>query len=255
MATARPARSRRVSPDVEEEEEPTTTARRAPREEDEEETPRRRTRAVQNEEDVEPDDDEEETAIPFQRGRKAIRDARPTPDSMYFRWPKESGEVQVVKFLDEEPWGYQQHWVQRAGKQSFPCLGKGCPLCAVGVKTTSKVIYDIVNLSLADGPAVQAFEVTSTLDDELAALDEGKSGPLPRLWWAVSRTNLPKPKGYQKYKYVFTPIKDRDLDEDYEINLDEAEDAISDAKPLDPEKVLGKISKTMLQDIADEIMD
>jgi hypothetical protein len=46
-----------------------------------------------------------------------------------------------------------------------------------------------------------------------------------------------------------------DLDEDYDIDLDEAEAALEGAEGPDPSKVLGKVTKLMLQDIADELMD
>lgn len=261
MATARPARSRRVNPDVEEEEEPPTTTRstrRAPRDEEpeEEKKPARRSRAAQNEEaDTEPDEGEEETAVPFHRGRKAIADARTPANTIFFTFPKDSDEAQVVKFLDEEPWGYQQHWVTRAGKQSFPCLGKGCPLCAVGAKVSQKVVYAIVNLSLEEGAAVQAWEVTGTIDDDLASIDAGKTGPLTKGFFALSRSKLAKPRGFQKYNYSIIQIKERDLEEDWDITLDEADDAVADAKGLEPSKVLGKVSRATLQEIADEIMD
>lgn len=224
---------------------------------EEEEKPRRRPARVEEpvDETGDEDTDEEETIIPIARGRKEIGRSRPSSDngSIYFRWADE-GDVQVVKFLDTEPWGYGQHWVTREGKKSFPCLGPGCPLCEVGVKVSQKVVYTLLNLSTEE-PTVQAFEVSPTLDDILTAYDsDKKTGPLPRLYWALSRTKAARSTGFQRYNYTFTPIKERDLDEDYGIDPDSIEEYLDNAKPLEPKTVLGGITRRSIQEIADELM-
>lgn len=226
--------------------------------EEEEEKPRRRP-AVRDEEPVDEtgdeDADEPETIIPIARGRKEIGKSRPSSDSgsIYFRWG-DDGDVQVVKFLDAEPWGYGQHWVTREGKKSFPCLGPGCPLCEVGVKVSQKVVFSVLNLSTPE-PIVQAFEVSPTLDDILTAYDsDKKTGPLPRLYWALSRTKAARSSGFQRYNYTFTPIKERDLDEDYGIDPDAIEVDLEGAKPLEPKTVLGAVTRRTVQEVADELM-
>jgi len=236
--------------------------RRRPDTDDEEETPRRRRRRepepededYDDEDDVEDDDDDEETAIPISRGRKAIKKNRPTSDAAdnFFSWDDEG---QVVKFLPDDPWSYEQHWVNRGGKRSFPCLGEGCPLCEVGSDTTQKIVYSIVNLSHPKGPRVQTLEVGVTLDESLIKFHEDKkTGPLDRLYWALSRSERSNPSGYAKYNYTFTPVKERDLEEDWEIDLAKAEPVIESAEAPSTEKVLGKWSARKLQAIANEVM-
>jgi hypothetical protein len=246
------ARSRRINPDAVAEIEP-------PPGEEEVVRPRsRRNQAQSDELDEETGDEEAEgqdsVVVPFARGRKAIKESRPTQDGgNYFKWA-DNGEVQVVKFLDTEPWSYNQHWVTRSGKQSFPCIGKNCPLCAIGSKVTQKIVYSLLNLS-EDNPVVQTLEVTQSVDDILSAFDtDKKTGPLPKMWYALSRTKKPRSSGFGNYNYHVLPIKDRDLEEDYDISLDDAEDALDTAEAPDPVKVLGKVDRKMLQGIADETL-
>jgi hypothetical protein len=265
---AKPVRRRRpVEEDVdadededEEEEKPAPRRRRPAKvEEDEEEAKpvRRRSAKPKDDEDYDEDSDEDSAVIPISRGRKEIKKNRPTSEASlaFFRWDE---EPQLIKFLDNEPWSYDQHWVTRDGKQSFPCIGKGCPLCAIGVKVSQKIVYPILNLTPPKGDdfLTQSMEVGPTLDDTLVSHDAStKTGPLTRLWWSVSRTEGARSTGKRKkYNYVFTPVKDRDLEEDWEIDLDEAEDAAAAAKIPSPKEVLGEWNRSQLQEIADEAM-
>lgn len=253
----RPADEDIEDEDEDDEEEPAPAARRrrpaAKKAEEKPVTRRRRS------EDDDEDSDDETAVIPISRGRKEIAKNRPVGDgnAAFFRWNE---EPQLIKFLDNEPWAYNQHWVTRDGKQSFPCLGKGCPLCAIGVKVSQKLVYPILNLTPAGVASEeyisQTMEIGPQLDETLAGYDSSsKTGPLTRLWWSVSRTEGARSSGRRKkYNYVFTPVKDRDLEEDWEIDLDEAEDAVSAAEIPDPKDVLGEWNRAQLQEIADEAM-
>ena len=160
-----------------------------------------------------------------------------------------------MKFLEEEPWSYEQHWVSRKGKRSFPCIGKDCPLCEIGSKTATKMVYTVVNLTM-DGAPVQTLEVTATNYDTLRAFNKDKkTGPLTRLFWVLSRTKKTKSSGFGTYNYSFLPVKERDLDEDYGIDPDIADTAVAGAKIPPPSKVLGKVTRRSLEDIADEAME
>ena len=208
-----------------------------------------------DEETGEEESDEEETIIPVSHGRKKINESRPQTEgsSLYFRWADE-GEEQIVRFLDVEPWAYNQHWVTRTGKQSFPCLGNDCPLCDIGVKVSQKIVYTLLNLS-KDEPTVQALEVSPTLDDLLQGYhDNKKTGPLDRLYWSLSRTKAEKSSSYVKYNYSFLPVKERDLEEDWDIDPDAAIRAYEDSEAPDSSTVLGKVSRRTIQEIADEAM-
>lgn len=248
-APKRASRPRRFEPDAEATEAP--WAEDTLPEAEEEERPRRR--KARNEDS---DDDEDLVTVPFVRGRSAIK-AQQSSESganQYFRWG-DNGDVVVVKFVDEEPLAYRQHWVTRAGKQSFPCVGKNCPLCEVGSKTTQKVVYALINISAKEGPLAQALEVSPSLADTLAAYDaDTRNGPLSKRWYALSRTVKARAGGFGKYDYHIIPVKDRDLEEDYGIVLDDAEEAVDSVDPIDVEALLGRISRSTLQEVADELM-
>jgi hypothetical protein len=260
-------RRRRKSAVAEEEAKP-VRRKRPPAEEPEdeygeEEPPRPRKRPKPKDEDDEYEDetgdedsDDEPAVIPVSRGRSAIKKNRPVSEASlaYFRFTE---ETQLVKFLTTEPWAYDQHWIKREGKMSFPCIGKGCPLCHIGVKVSQKIIYPVLNLTPPKGDdfIVQSMEVGTQNDEVLAGLDaDAKTGPLMRLWWSVSRTEMAKSGGRKKYSYSFIPVKDRDLEEDWEIDLDDAEDAVADAKIPSTKEVLGEWNRAKLQEIADEVM-
>jgi hypothetical protein len=262
-AEKKPARRRPVDEDEdedgdeEEEEAPAPVVRRrrtpAPKEEP---APKKR-RSSRDDEETGDEDSDEDFVIPISRGHKEIKKNRPVAETSlaFFRWVEES---QLIKFLTNEPWSYDQHWVTRDGKQSFPCMGKGCPLCAIGVKISQKIVYPILNLTPTKGDdfLTQSMEVGPQLDDVLIAHDaSSKTGPLDRLWWSVSRTeSAGSGTRRKKYSYTFTPVKDRDLEEDWEIDLDEAEDAVAAAVIPEPKDVLGDWNRKQLQEIADEAM-
>jgi hypothetical protein len=219
-----------------------------------EEAPRPRAAAQETGDE---DADGEETIIPvIAKGRDAINASRPSGEagSGFFKWPDDGGSA-LVKFLDVEPWSYLQHWVTRKGKQSFPCIGAGCPLCDIGVKVSQKVVYTVLNLSADSGPTVQVLEVTPTLDETLANYDaDKKTGPLPRLYWALSRTKAARSNSFAKYNYNFLPVKERDLEEDWGISPDAADAALDGAEAPTAGKMFGKITRRMLQEVADEVI-
>ena len=273
--TTRAARSRRIDPDEavveekppfhevedDEDEAPKPRRRRAPAKEEAEETPKPRRRATSRakEEDSDEEPDGEESVVPIFRGKDAAKANRPNDvGGLFFKW-KDDGESSVVKFIADDDdnlfWAYNQHWVTRSGKQSFPCIGKDCPLCEIGAKMHQKIVYTVLNLTHDDGPTLQALEVTPTVSDDLESLDSGKSGPLTRLSWEVSRPKKSNPTGYAKYNYQFVPVKDRDLGDDYGIDLDVVDAALEKIETLpSPTEVLGKVNRRVLQEIADEAM-
>jgi hypothetical protein len=158
-------------------------------------------------------------------------------------------DVQLIKFIGNEPMTFMQHWVNRPGKKSFISIGEGDPLIAVGSKPDQKFAFTVLNLSDED-PQLQLMIVGIRLCGQLEKLDSNpKTGPLnrPDLYWAVSKSGTGT-----KTSYTINPVKERDLAEDWGIDPVAAAELIKTMKPLGPE-ALHTSTKAELAEIAREI--
>jgi len=158
-------------------------------------------------------------------------------------------DVQLIKFIGNEPMSFMQHWVNRPGKKSFISIGEGDPLVAVGSKPDQKFAFTVLNLSDED-PQLQLMIVGVRLCGQLEKLDsDKKTGPLnrPDIYWAVSKTGTGT-----KTSYTINPVKERDLAEDWGIDPVAAAELIKTMKPLGPE-ALHTSTKAELAEIAREI--
>lgn len=149
---------------------------------------------------------------------------------------KPTPEAQLVKFIN--PDGVitiKQHWVSEApgAKKSFVCSGVGCPLCAKGHRAQPKFVFGVLNLSL-DVPMVQRLDANSALFGTLRPLHEDeRMGPLDKLFWSLAASGLP---GKAKTWNV-VPVKARDLEEDWDIDLHDARSLVDSAKSLTPKDI------------------
>jgi hypothetical protein len=158
-------------------------------------------------------------------------------------------DVQLIKFIGNEPMSFMQHWVNRPGKKSFISIGEGDPLIAVGSKPDQKFAFTVLNLSDED-PQLQLMVVGVRLCGQLEKLDsDKKTGPLNRsdIYWAVSKSGTGT-----KTSYSITPVKERDLAEDWGIDPVAAAELIKTMKPLGAE-ALHTSTKAELAEIAREI--
>ena len=158
-------------------------------------------------------------------------------------------DVQLVKFMAGEPIAvYKQHWVQeRSGRKSFTCLGDKCPLCRkAGHKPQQKYGFSIVNLS-ADEPTPQLMAVGIRAQKQLDALNEGRTGPLDKGYWGVSRTGT----GNQT-TFAFVPVKERDLAEDWDMDAESVVEALDEVTPVD-DSAIRIDSLSELNDVAAEL--
>lgn len=163
------------------------------------------------------------------------------------------GEFQVIKFLDPNgPFAiYKQHFLQQktVGKRSYVSLGPNDPLCTkLGSKPEDKRAFTIANLSAAGGPQRQMLIASPRLYKTLHAAHFSPAGPLNKNYWAISRTGK-----MQQTVYHLTPIKPRDLMEDWQINAEEAEKAISEMKPYD-RSVIKEHTWAELDEIANSLL-
>lgn len=158
-------------------------------------------------------------------------------------------EPVLVKFLDDAPFAvYKQHWVEglrSTGKKSFICLGKGCPLCTIGESASKKWVFNIALIG-DDEAECKALVCGSRLFDLIADEHEKKNG-IDTGYWALSKSGK---KQSTTYKLEF--VKERDLDEDWKISVDEAEASLEGLEPYSAEQFKAP-SKSYLQEIADEL--
>lgn len=163
------------------------------------------------------------------------------------------GEFTVIKFLDPNgPFAsYKQHFLQQKteGKRSYVSLGPNDPLCTkLGSKPEDKRAFTIANLSVPGGPQRQMIVASPRLYKTLHAAHFSPAGPLNKNYWAISRTGK-----MQQTVYHLTPIKPRDLQEDWGINPEETEKAIAEMKPYE-RSVIKEHTWAELEEIANQLL-
>lgn len=207
--------------------------------------------ATTSDDDVFEDENEDEAperSSVIQVGWAAAKKVQAKVSKTYASDFKFEEDVQLIKFLSPEPMSFSQHWVQRAGKKSFVCLGTSeCPLCRAGNKPENKFAFSIVNL-MEEEPSVQMMTVGIRLCGQLEKLNsDPKTGPLDRMFWAVSKSGVGT-----KTTYSIMPVKDRDLPEDWDLDVEEVTSALKALKPLGTD-ALRISTKAELVEIAREL--
>jgi hypothetical protein len=147
-------------------------------------------------------------------------------------------EPELFKALEDAPFvSFRQHWIPQGGGQGdrpFTCLEKDCPLCDSGDRSGKVFVFNILHLSTDDGEptnkilqlGVKAYE-----SFKAAATPRGKDKPLfNKDYWTITRSG----KG-NKSQTNFTPLKERDLEEDWEeifelFTIEELPDIIAEAE-------------------------
>jgi hypothetical protein len=180
-----------------------------------------------------------------------------TPKGDFATEFKFNDKVQVVRFIDSNDGhplaSYKTHFLdgKAKGRKSYVCLGNNCPLCALdpsvkGQKADNKCAFSIINFS------VEPFErqlliASPRLYKTLHVYAHGDSGPLNSKFWGLSRTGE-----RQTTMYHITPIKSRDLEEDWGINEAAAQAMLASSEPFD-KSVIRETAYAELVDIAAEL--
>ena len=229
----RPRRSRRSRDDEDEDDRP----RRSRRDRDEEEKERRNLR-------------ESAVGEGWESYKKNRERSWQAPEEFTTPNKDKKEESAVITFLDNKPFAsFNQHWIERKGKKSFTCLGEDCPLCDIlGDRPTTYACFNIVDMTGERDPMVKVWMVRKTVANSLKALNEDdKTGPLTERYYSVHRTG----KGGSTNTSI-NPIKERDLEEDWEIEPltdEEWDDLEKDAYNKD---VISVQSRKTLQEVAEE---
>jgi hypothetical protein len=168
---------------------------------------------------------------------------------------KVTNESVVVKILDEEPFlVFLQHWIERKGKRSWTCLEARCPLCDdAGDKPSQQVCFNVVDFTDPEDPQVKIWQFGPMVADILKNYSKDKkTAPINRddLYFSVRKESK-----NNKTNYYITPVKERDLLDDWDIEpLDEQDLEEFDSKAYD-EDVLQVNSRSELKQIAREILN
>jgi len=160
-----------------------------------------------------------------------------TSDTSTVNYPTEfkfiDGQFQIIKFLDQTgPFAvYKQHWLTQktSGKRSYISLGANDPLCVkLGSKPVDKRAFTIANLSAEGGPQRQMLIASPRLYKSLHAAEYSPQGPLTKNYWAVSRTGE-----MAQTAYHLNAVKERDLLEDWGIDIASMQGTIAAMTPYD----------------------
>ncbi len=196
-----------------------------------------------------------ETRRVIKRGWAAAEETK-SADSPFAQRLKVTNQDQIIKFLEDDPYtSYRQHWIERQGQKSFTCISdmneKGCPLCAAGDKPSARFAFNVALLSEDGDPVLKSYEVGPRVIDQLKNIHQSdKQGPLPKNYFAVSRTGT-GPTSQTNHQMV----KAGDLAEDYDIEpLTEEQITALKAKAYDAGIVSIPAYKT-LESIAKEELE
>lgn len=253
-------KARAVEPDDDEDED---------EDDEEEERPRakkakkvKREKAVV-EDDLDDEEDEDEDATPartssIQPGWKAAKKVLSQNRSGFADEFRFGDDDALVKFPSADPFGsFGQHWIERQGKRSFICLKghdpKGCPLCKAGDNPRPIVAFNIIVLheegDVLDTPVVKALHAGPRLLAQIEAEHEGRYGPIDSNFWKLSRSGK---KG--SYQTSVKNVKERDLEDDWEIEPAAVEKAMKKLKLYDA-SIFKLPTRQELTEIAREIND
>lgn len=244
--------------------------------------PERRTRRDERDEEGDDDDDEDEDEDDAPRPRKATKarlTANPLPPGVFVGTKgaeailnaSSSGparltlkpEPELIKFLQDEPFAnYRQHWASVGGQGNRPytCSGRDaeCPLCGIGDNASATFAYNILHLSGGGEPEVKVLQLGIKAYKSLVDLSTkgGEASP-SKDYWAINRSGK-----NQQSQTNFRPVKERDLEEDWEeildfFSLDDLDDIIANAEnhlydvsivSVSTKKELRDISRIMAED-------
>jgi len=169
---------------------------------------------------------------------------------------RQSETPQLIKFIGDGPFAtYKMHFLSQktSGKRSYVCLdpmnGKNCPLCTLlNHKAEDKRSFTIVNFSAEGGFQKQILTATPRLYRTLATANADKFGPLNKHFWSLSRSGK-----MQTTVYNLTPVKERDLAEEYDMNVEEVNDFLATVEAYE-RSVIREHSYADLVEIAEDLL-
>jgi hypothetical protein len=190
----------------------------------------------------------------IKRGWGAVEETKAT-DSPFAQRLKITTDKVIIKFLEDDPYtSFRQHWIERQGQKSFTCTSnihaKGCPLCDAGDRPSARFCFNVALLIEGEEPFLRSYEVGPRVVDSLKNFHQDpKMGPLPKNYWAVSKTG----KGATS-QTNHQMVKAGDLAEDWSLDpITETQLAALKKKAYDSSIVSIPPFKTLQQIAAEEL--
>lgn len=168
---------------------------------------------------------------------------------------KFTADAQLITFVVGEPIdSYSQHWINnRDGQKSFRCAENGCPICAAGDNPSARFTFRVLCFEEDDAGDIEPVQKLMTVGikafKQLAAIDEDakRGGPLEGHFFSAYRAGEKKDTTHH-----FTPVKLRDVEEDWELPQEAALDALKEAQAAPAPKVWMDKLET-LKEVASEM--
>lgn len=168
---------------------------------------------------------------------------------------KVTDEAVLIKLLDEEPFHvFLQHWIERKGKKSWICLENKCPLCDdAGDKPSQQICFNVVDFTDPEDPQVKMWRFGPMVADILRNYSKDKkTSPINKddLYWSVSKETKKS-----KTTYYITPVKERDVADDWDIEPLGDEDFEEFESQMYGDDAIHVNTRAELREIAREIMN
>ena len=123
----------------------------------------------------------------------------------------DDGEEVLVKMLESGPFlSFFQHWYStKEGRRAAVCIGKSCPLCALGHQPKSSDFFNVIAFR-DNGPVLELWQCSADPAKAIkVAADNKRKSPINKenFYWAVS-----KRKGKNGFNtYSFDLVKSDEL--------------------------------------------
>jgi hypothetical protein len=158
----------------------------------------------------------------------------------------------LVMFLEDGPYAtYGQHWPDwiTKGKRNFVCLTPDCPLCDVGDKPSQVACFNVLDLG-GDEPILTSFQVGITVCQAIMSYADDPKQGLANRYYAVSTS------GQRQQKRInVRPVKQRDLEEDFQFTALTDDEVEAFADKLWDESSVDETSRRDLVEIADRAVE
>jgi hypothetical protein len=205
----------------------------------------------EEEEDDEEDDDDEEDEDLVEGGWGAYERGK-AKSGGFAEFIRLAEEPSLIKFLQPSPFAnFRQHWIdRRQGKRSWVCIEDDCPLCNLGDDPAFRVLFNVLVLS-EDKPMNRVWEMGGAVAEQVKAkMKDKRTTPIDRddVYWAASRTGKK-----QQTRYALDPVKERDLEEDWDIKPLSEDELEKYRNKVFDKKIIKIPTRKQLLEIAEEV--